>query len=201
MHSSDIAQRKLLLRTRICGFLTIHLPRLDRVVAAQIFQCKRYCRTVRHRIQICRSAVCQLRRGLHGRQGAAGFRLDVEDDLIGACIAELYRYLAVLLHIFQCQRGLTVQIGRTRPVIRLAVHHPACYRHTGVRRSRERHICAFRNLLSGRDCTAVLQCCGQLTAFAAAEGNHVRITAEGYFYVQLFRQRRYRQSFADFFAV
>ena len=201
MRSSDIAQRKLLLRTRICGFLTIHLPRLDRVVAAQIFQCKRYCRTVRNRIQICRCAVCQLRRGLHGRQGAAGFRLDVEGEPIGACLAELYRYLAFLLHIFQCQRGLTVQIGRTRPVIRLVVHHPACYRHTAVRRSRERHICAFRNLLSGRDCTAVLQCCGQLTAFAAAEGNHMRITAEGYFYVQLFRQRRYRQSFADLFAV
>ena len=201
MRSSDIAQRKLLLRTRICGFLTIHLPRLDRVVAAQIFQCKRYCRTVRNRIQICRCAVCQLRRSLHGRQGAAGFRLDVEGELIGACLAELYRYLAVLLHIFQCQRGLTVQIGRTRPVIRLFVHHPACYRHTAVRRSRERHICAFRNLLSGRDCTAVLQCCGQLTAFAAAEGNRMRITAEGYFYVQLFRQRRYRQSFADLFAV
>ena len=201
MRSSDIAQRKLLLRTRICGFLTIHLPRLDRVVAAQIFQCKRYCRTVRHRIQICRSAVCQLRRGLHGRQGAAGFRLDVEGEPIGACLAELYRYLAFLLHIFQCQRGLTVQIGRTRPVIRLVVHHPACYRHTAVRRSRERHICAFRNLLSGRDCTAVLQCCGQLTAFAAAEGNRVRITAEGYFYVQLFCQRRYRQSFANLFAV
>ena len=201
MRSHDIAQRKLLLRTRICGFLTIHLPRLDRVVAAQIFQCKRYCRTVRNRIQICRCAVCQLRRGLHGRQGAAGFRLDVEGELIGACLAELYRYLAVLLHIFQCQCGLTVQIGRTRPVIRLVVHHPACYRHTAVRRSRERHICAFRNLLSGRDCTAVLQCCGQLTAFAAAEGNRVRITAEGYFYVQLFRQRRYRQSFADLFAV
>ena len=201
MRSHDIAQCKLLLRTRICGFLTIHLPRLDRVVAAQIFQCKRYCRTVRHRIQICRCAVCQLRRGLHGRQGAAGFRLDVEGEPIGACLAELYRYLAVLLHIFQCQCGLTVQIGRTRPVIRLFVHHPACYRHTGVRRSRERHICAFRNLLSGRDCTAVLQCCGQLTAFAAAEGNRMRITAEGYFYVQLFRQRRYRQSFADLFAV
>ena len=118
-----------------------------------------------------------------------------------ACAAEFYLYIAVLLHILQCQRGLTVQIGRTRPVIRFAVHHPACYRHTGVRRSRERHICAFRNLLSGRDCTAVLQCCGQLTAFAAAEGNLVRITAEGYFYVQLFRQRRYRQSFADLFAV
>ena len=29
----------------------------------------------------------------------------------------------------------------------------------------------------------------------------MRITAEGYFYVQLFRQRRYRQSFADLFAV
>ena len=201
MRSSDIAQRKLLLRTRICGFLTIHLPRLDRVVAAQIFQCKRYCRTVRNRIQICRCAVCQLRRGLHGRQGAAGFRLDVEGEPIGACLAELYRYLAFLLHIFQCQRGLTVQIGRTRPVIRLVVHHPACYRHTAVRRSRERHICAFRNLLSGRDCTAVLQCCGQLTAFAAAEGNRVRITAEGYFYVQLFCQRRYRQSFANLFAV
>ena len=201
MHSSDIAQRKLLLRTRICGFLTIHLPRLDRVVAAQIFQCKRYCRTVRNRIQICRCAVCQLRRGLHGLQSAAGFRLDVEGKLMLAFIAELYRYLAVLLHIFQCQCGLTVQIGRTRPVIRLVVHHPACYRHTGVRRSRERHICAFRNLLSGRDCTAVLQCCGQLTAFAAAEDNRVRITAEGYFYVQLFRQRRYRQSFADLFAV
>ena len=201
MRSSDIAQRKLLLRTRICGFLTIHLPRLDRVVAAQIFQCKRYCRTVRNRIQICRCAVCQLRRGLHGRQGAAGFRLDVEGEPIGACLAELYRYLAFLLHIFQCQRGLTVQIGRTRPVIRLVVHHPACYRHTAVRRSRERHICAFRNLLSGCDSTAVLQCCGQLTAFAAAEDNRVRITAEGYFYVQRFRQLRYRQSFADLFAV
>ena len=201
MRSHDIAQRKLLLRTRICGFLTIHLPRLDRVVASQIFQCKRYCRTVRNRIQICRCAVCQLRRGLHGRQGAAGFRLDMEDELMLACAAEFYLYIAVLLHIFQCQCGLAVQIGRTRPVIRLAVHHPACYRHTAVRRSRERHICAFRNLLSGRDCTAVLQCCGQLTAFAAAEGNLVRITAEGYFYVQLFRQRRYRQSFADLFAV
>ena len=201
MRCSDIAQCKLLLRTRICGFLTIHLPRLDRVVAAQIFQCKRYCRTVRNRIQICRCAVCQLRRGLHGRQSVAGFRLDVEGDRIGACIAEFYLYIAVLLHIFQCQCGLTIQIGRTRPVIRLVVHHPACYRHTGVRRSRERHICAFRNLLSGRDCTAVLQCCGQLTAFAAAEGNRVRITAEGYFYVQRFRQLRYCQSFADLFAV
>ena len=156
MRSSDIAQCKLLLRTRICGFLTIHLPRLDRVVAAQIFQCKRYCRTVRNRIQICRCAVCQLRRGPHGRQGGAGFRLDMEDELMLACAAEFYLYIAVLLHIFQCQRGLTVQIGRTRPVIRLFVHHPACYRHTGDRRSRERHICAFRNLLSGRDCTAVL---------------------------------------------
>lgn len=29
----------------------------------------------------------------------------------------------------------------------------------------------------------------------------MRITAEGYFYVQLFRQRRYRQSFANLFAV
>ena len=156
MRCSDIAQCKLLLRTRICGFLTIHLPRLDRVVAAQIFQRKGHCRTVRNRIQICRCAVCQLRRGLHGRQGAAGFRLDVEGELMLACAAEFYLYIAVLLHIFQCQRGLTVQIGRTRPVIRLVIHHPACYRHTGDRRSRERHICAFRNLLSGRDCTAVL---------------------------------------------
>ena len=201
MHSSDIAQRKLLLRTRICSFVTIQLPCFDREVAAQIFQCKRYCRTVRNCIQICRCAVCQLRRGLHGRQSAAGFRLDIEGELMLAFIAEFYLYIAVLLHIFQCQCGLTVQIGRTRPVIRLIIHHPACYRHTGVRRSRERHICAFCDLLSGRDCTAVLQCCGQLTAFAAAEGNRVRITAEGYFYVQLFRQRRYRQSFADLFAV
>ena len=201
MRCSDIAQCKLLLRTRICGFLTIHLPRLDRVVAAQIFHCKRYCRTVRNRTQICRCAVCQLRRGLHVRQGDAGFRLDIEGELMLAFIAEFYLYIAVLLHIFQCQCGLTVQIGRTRPVIRLVVQHPACYRHTGVRRSRERHICAFRNLLSGRNCTAVLQCCGQITAFAAAEGNRVRITAEGYFYVQLFRQLRYRQSFADLFVV
>ena len=120
---------------------------------------------------------------------------------MGLGVAERYADRVILFDVLQRQRFLTVQIGRTRPVIRLVVHHPACYRHTGDRRSRERHICAFRNLLSGRDCTAVLQCCGQLTAFAAAEDNRVRITAEGYFYVQLFRQRRYRQSFADLFAV
>ena len=156
MRCSDIAQCKLLLRTRTGDFLIIHLPRLDRVVIAQIFQCKRYGCAVRHGIQICRCAVCQLRRGLHGRQCTAGLRLSVEGNLISACLAKLYLYLVVVLHVFQRQRGLTVQIGRTRPVIRLVVHPPACYRHTAVRLGRERHSCAFRNLLSGRDCTAVL---------------------------------------------
>ena len=152
----DIAQRKAGFCTRTDCRLAVYLPLLDRVVIVQIFQRKGHCRAVRNGIKVCLRSVRQLRRGLLLTDRRTGFVHVGEGHLMGLGVAERYADRVILFDVLQRQRFLTVQIGRTRPAIRLVVHHPACYRHTGVRRSRERHICAFRNLLSGRDCTAVL---------------------------------------------
>ena len=152
----DIAQRKAGFCTRTDCRLAVYLPLLDRVVIVQIFQRKGHCRAVRNGIKVCLRSVRQLCRGLLLTDRRTGFVHVGEGHLMGLGVAERYADRVILFDVLQRQRFLTVQIGRTRPVIRLVVHHPACYRHTGDRRSRERHICAFRNLLSGRDCTAVL---------------------------------------------